>query len=258
MAAGLGGGSSDAAAALRALAEENGLPLDDPRCGRGASDRLGRSRLPRSATRTMRGRGDMLGPIPALPPLFAVLVNPRVAVATPAVFARLGFGRGGSARAGAAAPISAIEPIRRDACAPQGRNDMEAAASALAPAISQVLEALSARLAALRWCACRGRARPVSPCSTRAPPAGAHGAGAAHPDWWVRATLLPSAVRRIVACICLNHRQSIQSERDAGAKPHTLVLIQPEGMLREMLTDYSALNILQLFDLEHRLLASMP
>src|SRR5580704_2007519 len=45
-AAGLGGGSADAAAAFRALADANGLAIDDERLGGRARDRIGRSRLP--------------------------------------------------------------------------------------------------------------------------------------------------------------------------------------------------------------------
>ena len=51
--------------------------------------------------RRMSGLGEKLGPLLRLPPLFAVLVNPRVAVATPAVFARLGLAKGAPSGLGA-------------------------------------------------------------------------------------------------------------------------------------------------------------
>ena len=99
----------------------------------------------------IRGRGSWpgsarsLGPCLRLPPLFAVLVNPRVAVATPAVFARLGLAKGAPSGFGASPALgvgadrsTAIDALR------EGRNDMEAGACALAPAISDVLDALSA------------------------------------------------------------------------------------------------------------------
>lgn len=91
VAAGLGGGSSDAAAALRVLAQLNGLAVDDPRLHEAA--RATGADVPvclRTHARIMTGVGDVLGPELALPQIYAVLVNPRLAVPTPAVFAALG------------------------------------------------------------------------------------------------------------------------------------------------------------------------
>lgn len=87
VASGIGGGSADAAAALRALARLTGTPLPDaatvlalgadvPVCLAGHPAR-------------MQGVGEVLAPLPPLPPLWVVLVNPRVAVPTPLVFAAL-------------------------------------------------------------------------------------------------------------------------------------------------------------------------
>ncbi len=87
VASGIGGGSADAAAALRALARLTGRPLplgpdilrlgaDVPVCLAGRPTR-------------MSGIGDVLQPLPPLPPLWVVLVNPRVSVPTPQVFAAL-------------------------------------------------------------------------------------------------------------------------------------------------------------------------
>jgi 4-diphosphocytidyl-2-C-methyl-D-erythritol kinase len=90
VAAGLGGGSSDAAAALRLLARHNNLPLNDPRLH--AAARATGADVPvclDPKARMMRGIGEILsGPI-ALPELPAVLVNPGVAVPTKDVFAAL-------------------------------------------------------------------------------------------------------------------------------------------------------------------------
>src|SRR5262245_7489051 len=90
VAAGLGGGSSDAAAALRLIARVNELDLADPRladAARAAGADVPVCLDPRS--RLMRGIGEVLsGPL-ALPRLTAVLVNPGVAVATREVFAGL-------------------------------------------------------------------------------------------------------------------------------------------------------------------------
>ena len=92
IAAGLGGGSADAAAALRLLARANDLAATDPRvmeaaCATGADVPvclLSRARL-------MHGIGHDLGPPANLPPLPAVLVNPGVPVAPVISPAGLGF-----------------------------------------------------------------------------------------------------------------------------------------------------------------------
>lgn len=193
VAAGLGGGSSDAAAALRALARENGIAADDPRLW--ASARAVGADVPAClAARlcVMTGLGERLGPPLDAPPLFAVLANPGAPVPTPAVFAKLGLARG---EAGPAAPSLRLEG-RLDrsqflAALREGRNDMQASAIAIAPVIAQTLEALSltagARLTRMSGsgatcfalyddCHAAGRA--------------ARALRDAHPDWWVRPTTL--------------------------------------------------------------------
>ena len=90
VAAGLGGGSTDAAAALRLLARANGLAPDDPRLMQAA--RATGADVPvclDPRPRFMRGIGDVLSDPLDLPQLFAVLLNPGVAVATKDVFAAL-------------------------------------------------------------------------------------------------------------------------------------------------------------------------
>ncbi len=77
VASGIGGGSADAAAALRLLARLNGLPLSDPRLM--AAARATGADVPvclASRSRVMAGVGDELHPPLRLPRLFAVLVNP--------------------------------------------------------------------------------------------------------------------------------------------------------------------------------------
>lgn len=90
IAAGLGGGSADAAAALRLLAKANGLSLDDARVI-AAARRTGAdvSVCLESQTRLMRGTGETLSPPTILPPLPAILITPNVAVPTASVFAEL-------------------------------------------------------------------------------------------------------------------------------------------------------------------------
>jgi 4-diphosphocytidyl-2-C-methyl-D-erythritol kinase len=90
VAAGLGGGSSDAAAALRLIAQANALPPDDARLHEAA--RVTGADVPvclDPRPRVMRGIGELLSAPLSLPPLAAVLVNPGVAVATKLVFAGL-------------------------------------------------------------------------------------------------------------------------------------------------------------------------
>jgi len=140
VAAGLGGGSADAAAALlglaalwrlgelpppglMALAAE--LGADVPVCLDGRPSRVG-------------GIGERLTPVAALPPAWLVLVNPGKALATPAVFA--------ARRGPFSAPAGSL-PRLADAAALAawlrgGTNDLEAPACGLLPEISEVLAAL--------------------------------------------------------------------------------------------------------------------
>jgi 4-diphosphocytidyl-2-C-methyl-D-erythritol kinase len=193
VAAGLGGGSSDAAAALRALAHGNHLEGDDPRL-RAAAEATGADvpvcLIPRA--RRMSGLGEKLGAFLPLPPLFALLVNPRVAVATPAVFARLGLTKGAPSGLGA----SPLPPERADrpatiAALRDGRNDMQAAACALTPEISEVLDALSATEgAALVRMSGSGATCFALFDDRRATMRAAREIAHAHPGWWVRPTIL--------------------------------------------------------------------
>ncbi|WP_291825619.1 4-(cytidine 5'-diphospho)-2-C-methyl-D-erythritol kinase [Bosea sp. (in: a-proteobacteria)] len=95
VASGIGGGSADAAAALRLLARLNGLSLDDPALLRAAA--ATGADVPVclvSRARIMAGIGERLGSALTLPPLFALLVNPGVPVETAPVFRALGLERG--------------------------------------------------------------------------------------------------------------------------------------------------------------------
>jgi 4-diphosphocytidyl-2-C-methyl-D-erythritol kinase len=189
VAAGLGGGSSDAAAALRALARHNGLTADDPRLAE-AARRTGADVPvcldPRA--RRMGGIGERLSSALRLQPLAGVLVNPRTASPTPAVFAAMGLAKGQSS---GLPPFA--EPLDGDivAALAKGRNDMQASAERIAPAISEALTALGAA----------GGARLVRMSGSGATcfalyddrHAAARAAARmrrARPDWWGRATLL--------------------------------------------------------------------
>src|SRR5947207_12947616 len=94
VAAGIGGGSADAAAALRLLARANGLATDDPRLIEVAT--LAGADVPvclASRACDMTGVGETLMPL-SLPKIPCVLANPRVPVATNEVFAALGLRNG--------------------------------------------------------------------------------------------------------------------------------------------------------------------
>jgi 4-diphosphocytidyl-2-C-methyl-D-erythritol kinase len=191
VAAGLGGGSSDAAAALRALAWRNGLGLDDARL-RAAAAAAG-SDVPvclEPRLRTMRGRGEIVGPPLGWPPLFAVLANPGISAPTARVFASLGLARGETMSAPAAAP-DASDPAGIAAALAAGRNDLEQAARAIAPQIGEALAALARSPGAKR-------ARMSGSGATcfalfdnrRAAVLAAQSLAVRKPGWWVRATLL--------------------------------------------------------------------
>jgi 4-diphosphocytidyl-2-C-methyl-D-erythritol kinase len=149
VAAGIGGGSADAAAALRLLAQLNGLAADDPRLVEAA--RLTGADVPvclASRACFMTGVGEKLLPL-ALPKLSCVMVNPRVPVPTQGVFKALGL-RNGELLVGAGDVIlqdrlwpEAAAPIEKwiDAFAEIG-NDLQAPAISLQPIIGEVLSAL--------------------------------------------------------------------------------------------------------------------
>ena len=191
VAAGLGGGSADAAAALRLLARLNGLALDGPAILSAASDTG--ADVPvclESRARMMAGAGEVLGPPLRLPPLFAVLANPGVPVATAAVFQALGRGEGGTA-----SPHRAIAPAldrpRLVAVVAGGRNDLETAAIALAPAIGKAL-ALMRETQGCRVARMSGSGATVfGVFDDRDAAAAAAGAiRRARPQWWIKPTRL--------------------------------------------------------------------
>jgi 4-diphosphocytidyl-2-C-methyl-D-erythritol kinase len=148
VAAGIGGGSADAAAALRLLARLNGIAPDDARLLDVALETG--ADVPvclRSHACDMTGVGEGLLPLD-VPKLPSVLVNPRVPVATKDVFAALGL-RNGELLVGATDVIespawpdggaSIDDWIEALAIVP---NDLEAPAKRIQPAIGEVLSAL--------------------------------------------------------------------------------------------------------------------
>lgn len=143
-AAGLGGGSSDAAACIRALAEANGISLSDERVQAAALETGSDVPVCVSAcARVMSGVGDRLGAPVRLPSLFAVLVNPRQALATRDVFAGLGLERGSYHDTLGHRPLALQETstVTLETVV-SGSNDLEIAAQRLLPSIADVVEAL--------------------------------------------------------------------------------------------------------------------
>jgi 4-diphosphocytidyl-2-C-methyl-D-erythritol kinase len=197
VAAGLGGGSADAAAALRLLARANGVALDDPRLMQ-AAQATG-SDVPvclDPKPRLMRGVGDVLSAQLDLPRLFAVLVNPGVAVSTRDVFAALNLASP-AASGGVSSPTPLVsegwggEPTTFVAALAKDRNDLEAPAIELEPAIANVLAVLQA----LPDCRLARMSGSGATCFGLFPTNAAAAAAArtlrvGYPQWWVRATAL--------------------------------------------------------------------
>lgn len=177
VAAGLGGGSADAAACLAALARHWRLGIDGDELASLAL-RLGADVpvcLAGGASR-VEGIGDILTPLPAMDAAL-VLVNPGVALATPAVFRAFGE------------PFSA--PNDRPADPATWRNDLTQTARGLAPEIGLALDALAER-SGVGYVGMAGSGATcfaVMESAMRAETA-ASALAADHPGWWVRADRL--------------------------------------------------------------------
>jgi 4-diphosphocytidyl-2-C-methyl-D-erythritol kinase len=183
VASGIGGGSSDAAAALRALA---GLwrcdlaKLDPSDIARTLGADVPVCLLNRAAW--LGGIGEVIAPAPPLPNCWAVLANPGLALATPAVF---------RARQGAFSETARFESAIADASnlaelLSERRNDLASAALALAPEIGVVLAALAAEPGALLARMSGSGATCFALFAVRdAAETAAMRLAAAHPSWWV-------------------------------------------------------------------------
>jgi 4-diphosphocytidyl-2-C-methyl-D-erythritol kinase len=190
VASGIGGGSADAAAALRALDRLWGLGLgadrlavlgaglgaDIPVCVRGRPARMG-------------GIGERIVAAPALPRFGLLLVNPGIALATAAVFAA----RRGGFDAPAALPESWPDAAAMAHDLARCRNALEEAAVALCPPIATVLDALRA-LAGTRLARLSGSGATCFALfdDDAAAAAAARALRAAQPSWWIAAGLAPT------------------------------------------------------------------
>ena len=183
VASGIGGGSADAAATLRLLARTTGQRLPDT----DAVLRLGADVPVCLAGRPvrMRGVGEELLPLPSLPPVWLVLVNPRIPVPTPQVFAALTRRDNGpipdmpTATLGSAAALA-------DWLGRETRNDLVAAAQKVAPVLVQVQVALKAAPGCLlaRMSGSGGTHFGLFASENTAAAAANH-LRATYPDWWV-------------------------------------------------------------------------
>ena len=197
VAAGIGGGSADAAAALRLLAQLNGIALDDKRLldvalQTGADVPVCLT----SRACDMTGVGESLLAL-SLPIMPCVLVNPRVPVATRDVFAALGL-RHGELLVGAADVIQATAWPEKGASVEDwvevladSSNDLEAPATRIQPVIGEVIAALNAANGA--WLARMSGSGATCFAifeNTAEAQRAAQKIQLDHPQWWVHAGVL--------------------------------------------------------------------
>lgn len=188
IAAGLGGGSADAAATLKLMRDALGLAVSDEDLARlGLS--LG-SDVPACLTGCSviaRGRGERLSPAPPMPAVDVVLVNPGAPSRTTSVYDA--FDESG-APLGATAPVwpgriadgTALASFLRES-----RNDLEAPAVRLTPAIGEVLRVLTAQPETLLARMSGSGATCFALCKERSAAIElAARLVCGHPRWWIR------------------------------------------------------------------------
>lgn len=179
VAAGIGGGSSDAAACLRAVSRMTGRSVPGDLMPLGADVPV--CLLARAAR--LRGIGEDVTPIPSIPTLDAVLVNPGVGVSTPEIFRHL------ENRHNCAMPtrwphFGTAETLTRWLATQ--RNDLEGPATAVAPVIEEVLR----HIAATKDCGLARMSGSGATCYGLYPDPSRAAAAArmlsrTRPDWWI-------------------------------------------------------------------------
>ncbi len=192
VASGIGGGSADAAAVIRAMMRAHdasppgeelaamalSLGADVPVCLTGRACR-------------MRGIGEQLRPLPHVPRFFALLVNPGVAVSTAQVFAALGLRKGQKAHAPLPEDPLPQDPRQALFALRAMRNDLQPLACALQTEITACLTALDAvpgaRLARMSGSGATCFALFETESAARA---AALRLRKAHPEWWAKAAVL--------------------------------------------------------------------
>jgi 4-diphosphocytidyl-2-C-methyl-D-erythritol kinase len=196
-AAGIGGGSADAAATLRLLAAANNVQRDDARLV--AAAQAAGADVPvclLSSGCTMRGAGERVTPMP-LPRLSCVLINPGVPVPTKDVFAAIGLKAGDTFAPPAGStndvawPSSAADPSKWLVAIAGGRNDLEPVAVKIQPVIGEVLSLLREA----NGCTLARMSGSGATCFGLFDTDASAKAAAArlkelHPKWWVEASAL--------------------------------------------------------------------
>ena len=175
-AAGIGGGSADAAAALQTLSVHWGVPIPKDVSRLGADVPVCLHSLPQR----MRGVGEDLSPAGPLPQCWLVLVNPNVSVSTPEIFA------GMDSRANP--PMPQVLPVFETAAAFAAwlgtqRNDLEPVAVQAVPEIAGCLHTLQDALLA-RMSGSGATCFGLYENDTSARHAAAR-IEKNHPEWWV-------------------------------------------------------------------------
>jgi 4-diphosphocytidyl-2-C-methyl-D-erythritol kinase len=189
IASGIGGGSADAAATLRGLAEiYPGAATAQQLAAIAADVGSDVSACLVSKPLLMRGRGEDITPLPRFPALPAVLINPGVAVGTADVF------RGLKTRTGA----DAAKPIDTSSAAALLRalrttttNDLEPPARAVAPVIGDVLDELR-RMPGIQLARMSGSGATCFGIFESAFEAelAVTALESTHTDWWIKTTTL--------------------------------------------------------------------
>jgi 4-diphosphocytidyl-2-C-methyl-D-erythritol kinase len=187
VAAGLGGGSADAAAALRLIARANGgEPLEADRAAIAATLGSDVNACLVSKPALMTGRGEKVAFVRGFPACAVLLANPRLPLATAPVYAAL------------RAPPLRTPPVQAEApnfgndfealvayLVPRG-NDLERPAAGLVPTITEVLAALSglngARIARLSG---SGPTCFALFATHDEAASGAEMLAKSYPDWWI-------------------------------------------------------------------------
>ena len=196
-AAGIGGGSADAAATFRAIAMGLSLNPDANPALLAAPDNMAillemGADIPMCVLSTasrVQGIGEIVTPFEAFPGLPAVLVNPRVAVPTGPVF------QGLATKENTPMPddLPQLDTLGDtvDFLA-ECRNDLEPAAQAVTPAVGATLAAIRNTAPLLARMSGSGATCFGVYSNTSDAMAGAEAIAQAHPDWWVRNTVLGS------------------------------------------------------------------
>lgn len=191
VAAGLGGGSADAGAAIRLTAQLLNLELDEAALEGvagvvGADGPMCLRARPAWAT----GRGDELRDEPRLPPLHAVLLNPGLPSPTGAVYRAYDDAPAGGADCPEApadwSPAAVIDWLSRQ------RNDLEAPALRVTPGIGEALSAMRAA-PGCRLTRMSGSGATVFGLFDDAAKAKAAADALQRPGWWARPCVLGAA-----------------------------------------------------------------